>query len=112
MSIRVALVLTYHHFVAIGVAEPGSKHDKKLRDAVRTTEQLPAGCEEDADKGYQGLGQQVQVVTIQDMATRQVPCLTAETPIKKPTGQALTADQQAFNHALNAICLRVGHGIG
>ena len=104
-----------HRFVAISEAMPGAKHDKKLSDELRTTERLPTGCEVDADKGYQGLDQQVQVVTIQDTTTgeaRQVPRLTVKTPVKKAKGQALTEEQQAFNHALNAIRVRVEHCIG
>ena len=104
-----------HHLVAISVAVPGAKHDKKLSDELRTTDRLPDGCEVDADKGYQGLAQQVQLVTVRDEATgaeQQVPRLTVQTPYKKPKGQALTDAQRAFNQALNAVRVRVEHCIG
>ncbi len=104
-----------HHFLAISVGVPGAKHDKKLSDDLHTTDRLPDGCEVDADKGYQGLDQQVQVVTVRDPVTgaeQSVPRLTVQTPYKKPKGQELTDKQRAFNHALNAVRVRVEHCIG
>jgi hypothetical protein len=104
-----------HHILAISVGVPGAKHDKKLSDEVRTLERLPDGCEVDADKGYQGLDQRVQVVTVRDEATgaeAQVPRLRVQTPYKKPKGQELTDEQQAFNRALGAVRVRVEHCIG
>lgn len=104
-----------HKIVAISEAVPGAKHDKKLSDEVRTLERLPDGCEADADKGYQGLAQQVTLVTVRNAETgaeQQVPRLTVQTPIKKPKGQELTDAQKAFNRALNAIRVRAEHCIG
>jgi DDE superfamily endonuclease len=104
-----------HHIAAISEAVPGAKHDKKLSDALRTTDRLPDGCEVDADKGYQGLDQQVDRVTIHDAAPgadQQIPRLTVKTPIKKAKGQELTEEQKAFNRQLNAVRVRVEHWIG
>ena len=104
-----------HHVVAISEAVPGAKHDKKLSDAVKTVERLPDECEANADKGYQGLADQVTLVTVRNAETgeeQQVPRLTVHTPIKKPKGQELTDEQKAFNHQLGAIRVRVEHCIG
>lgn len=104
-----------HHVVAISEAVPGAEHDKKLSDDVRTIERLPDGCEADADKGYQGLADQVSLVTIRNVETgmeQQVPRLTVRTPFKKPKGKELTVEQKAFNQQLSAIRVRVEHCIG
>jgi hypothetical protein len=104
-----------HHIVAISEAVPGAVHDKKLSDQVQTIERLPDGCEADADKGYQGLADQVTLVTVRNVETgeeQQVPRITVQTPIKKPKGQELTDEQKAFNHQLGAIRVRVEHCIG
>jgi hypothetical protein len=104
-----------HHIVAISEAVPGAKHDKKLCDEVKTMDRLPDGCEADADKGYQGLAQQVTVVTVRNVETgdeQQVPRLTVKTPFKKPKGHALTDEQKAFNRQLATIRVRVEHCIG
>jgi len=104
-----------HHLVAISEAVPGAMHDKKLSDEVKTVERLPEGCEADADKGYQGLAQQVPLVTVRNAETGeefQVPRLTVYTPIKKPKGQELTEAQKAFNRQLDALRVRVEHCIG
>ncbi len=104
-----------HHIVAISEAVPGAEHDKKLSDAVQTLDRLPEGCEADADKGYQGLAEQVRWVTIHNAETgveQQVPRLTVRTPFKKPKGKELTAEQKAFNQQLGAIRVRVEHCIG
>jgi hypothetical protein len=72
-----------HHIIAISAAVPGAQHDKKLSDNVKTVDRLPDGCEADADKGYQGLAQQVSVVTVRNPETgeeQQVPRLTVQTP--------------------------------
>ena len=101
--------------MAISEGVPGAKHDKKLSDAVKTIERLPDGCEADADKGYQGLTDQVEVVTIRNAETgveQQVPRLTVQTPFKKPKGKELTAEQKAFNLQLSAIRVRIEHCIG
>ena len=104
-----------HHIWAISQAVPGTIHDKKLSDQVQTLEHLPDGCEADADKGYQGLAAQVKRVTVvspETAETQAVPRLTVNTPHKKPKGEVLTEDQQAFNTALSAIRVRVEHCIG
>ncbi|MBI3422262.1 MAG: transposase [Acidobacteria bacterium] len=104
-----------HHIAAISEATPGAKHDKKLSDEVKTVERLPDGCEADADKGYQGLADQVALVTVRNAETgeeQHVPRLTVQTPIKKPKGQELTDEQKAFNRQLGAIRVRVEHCIG
>lgn len=104
-----------HHIAAISEAVPGAEHDKKLSDDVQTLARLPDGCEADADKGYQGLANQVTLVTIRNVETgiqQQVPRLTVRTPFKKPRGGELTVEQKAFNHELSAIRVRVEHCIG
>jgi hypothetical protein len=104
-----------HHIVAISEAVPGAKYDKKLSDEVKTVERLPDGCETNAAKGYQGLADQVTLVTVRNAETgeeQQVPCLTVHTPIRKPKGQELIDEQKAFNHQLGAIRVRVEHCIG
>lgn len=58
-----------HHIVAISTPVPGAMHDKKLSDEVQTLERLPAGCEVDADKGYQDMADQVSGVTIRNPDT-------------------------------------------
>jgi len=104
-----------HHIVAISAAVPGAEHDKKLSDDVQTIERLPDGCEADADKGYQGLAEQVTLVTIRNAETgveQQMPRLIVRTPFKKPKGGELTVEQKAFNQQLGAIRVRVEHCIG
>ena len=104
-----------HHIAAISEAVPGADHDKKLSDEVQTIARLPDGCEADADKGYQGLADQVTLVTIRNAETgldQQVPRLTVRTPFKKPRGGELTDEQKAFNQQLSAIRVRVEHCIG
>ena len=104
-----------HHVEAISIAVPGALHDKKLCDRVRTVERLPTGCEADADKGYQGLADQVTLVTVYNVATgeeQQVPRVIIKTPFKKPKGQELTDEQKTFNRQLGAIRVRVEHCIG
>lgn len=104
-----------HHIEAISVAVPGAEHDKTLSDRVQTLARLPDSCEAAADKGYQGLANQVDSVTVIDPATgatRLIPRLIVNTPFKKPKGQALTGDQKGFNRRLGAIRIRVEHCIG
>lgn len=104
-----------HHVEALSVAVPGAMHDKKLCDRVRTVERLPDGCEADADKGYQGLADEVTLVTVYNVATgeeQQVPRVIIKTPFKKPKGQELTDEQETFNRQLGAIRVRVEHCIG
>src|SRR3990172_12253203 len=89
-----------HHLVEISTAVPGAQHDKSLSDDLRTVERLPDGCEADADKGYQGLAQQVSLVTVRNADTgeeQQVPRLSVQLPFKKPKGQELTEAQEMFN---------------
>jgi hypothetical protein len=104
-----------HHVEAISIAVPGALHDKKLCDRVRTVERLPTGCEADADKGYQGLADEVTLVTVYNVATgeeQHVPRVIIKTPFKKPKGQELTDEQKTFNRQLGAIRVRVEHCIG
>lgn len=104
-----------HHIAAISEAVSGAEHDKKLSDEVQTLAHLPDGCETDADKGYQGLADQVTLVTIRNVETgmeQQVPRLTVRTPFKKPRGGELTVEQKAFNQQLSTIRVRVEHCIG
>lgn len=104
-----------HHMAAISTAVAGAQHDKSLSDALRTVERLPDGCEADADKGYQGLAQQVSLVTVRNADTgeeQQVPRLSVQLPFKKPKGQELTEVQETFNRQLSAIRVRVEHCIG
>jgi hypothetical protein len=104
-----------HHIAAISEAVPGAEHDKKLSDEVQTLAHLPDGCETDADKGYQGLADQVTRVTVRNVETgveQQIPRLIVRTPFKKPRGGELTVEQKAFNQQLSAIRVRVEHCIG
>ena len=104
-----------HHILAISAAVPGKMHDKNLSDHLRTVERLPDGCEAVADKGYQGLAEQVSGVTVTDPQTgaeHQVPCLEVKTPFKKPKGQELTQEQQAFNTHLSKVRVRIEHCFG
>ncbi len=104
-----------HYIHAISESVPGATHDKTLSDNVRTIDYLPDGCEVDADKGYQGLAKQVDLVTVINSETgeeQEVARLLVQTPFKKPKGGELTEDQKAFNSALNAIRVRVEHCIG
>ncbi len=104
-----------HHIAALSVAVPGAEHDKSLSDRLHTLARLPKGCEAAADKGYQGLAAQVDLVRVTDATTgtiEVIPRLTVSTPFKKPKGQALTHDQNAFNRVLGALRIRVEHCIG
>jgi len=104
-----------HHIVAVRVAVGGATHDKTLCDDLATLARLPDGCEADADKGYQGLDKQVERITVLDQATgasEVVPRLVVKTPHKKPKGQELSEQQQAFNGAMSRIRIRVEHCIG
>ena len=104
-----------HHIKAISENVPGAEHDKTLSDEVRTLEHLPDGCELGADKGYQGLAQQVGEVTVIDVETgelQNIARLTVQTPHKKPKGGELTEEQIVFNASLSAVRIRVEHCIG
>lgn len=105
----------HHHIKAISVSVPGAKSDIKLSDEVGTMERLPADCEAQADKGYQGLDKRVGLVTVQDVETgaqKQVPRLIVKTPVKKPKGGDLNEEQKAYNRAIGQIRVRVEHCIG
>jgi hypothetical protein len=104
-----------HHIVAVSVAVGGATHDKTLCDHLSTLSRLPDGCEVDADKGYQGLHKQVELVSVLDEATGEselVPRLVVKTPHKKPKGDELSEQQKAFNAALSRIRIRAEHCIG
>jgi hypothetical protein len=115
-TLKTQMVADSQHYIhAISQAISGSLHDKKLADALQTIERLPDGCEADADKGYQGLAQQVTLVTVRDVQTgleHVIPRLTVKTPFKKPKGQELSAVQERFNQALGAIRVRIEHCFG
>ncbi|MBC8077941.1 MAG: transposase, partial [Chloroflexales bacterium] len=69
----------------------------------------------DADKGYQGLHKQVELVAVLDAATgtsELVPRLVVKTPHKKPKGQEVSEKQHAFNGAMRRIRIRVERCIG
>jgi hypothetical protein len=99
-----------HHIRAISVAVAGRVHDKTLAEQVDTVQRLPDACEASMDKAYQGLAEQVDVVT--DTQGRCSPCFTLKIPFKKPKGKSLSVQQKAFNHALSAIRVRIEHCIG
>jgi hypothetical protein len=104
-----------HHIKAISQHVPGAKSDKKLSDETKTVDRLPDDCYGKADKGYQGLAQQVSLVTLVNPDTGElieVPRLTLETPFKKPKGGELTEAQLEFNGLLSAIRVRIEHCIG
>jgi len=104
-----------HHILAISASAPGAMHDKKLSDEVQTLERLPNGCEVDADKGYQGMADQVSLVTVcnpENGIEQQIPRLTVYTPFKKMKGKELTEQQEEFNSQLSAVRVRVEHCIG
>jgi len=104
-----------HHILAISEAVPGKMHDKNLSDHLQTVERLPDGCEADADKGYQGLAEQVSQVTVTDPQTgaeQQVPRLEVKTPVKKPKGKELTEEQHTFTTPLSQVRVRIEHCIG
>lgn len=104
-----------HHIVAISVAVGGATHDKTLCDQLDTLSRLPDGCEADADKGYQGLHKQVELVSVLDQATglsELVPRLVVKTPHKKPKGDELSEQQKEFNAVLSRIRIRAEHCIG
>jgi hypothetical protein len=103
-----------HHILAISASVPGAMHDKKLSDEVQTLKRLPDGCEADADKGYQGMAEQVSLITVCNPETgiEQIPRLTVCTPFKKMKGKELTEQQEEFNSQLSAIRVRVEHCIG
>jgi hypothetical protein len=103
------------HIVAISEAVPGKTHDKNLSAHLQTVARLPDGCEADADKGYQGLAEQVSQVTVTDPETggeHLVPRLVVKTPVKKPRGKALTQEHQAFNTELSKVRVRIEHCLG
>jgi hypothetical protein len=104
-----------HHIAAISVSVPGAKGDKKLSDELKTVQRVPDGSELEADKGYQGLAKQVELVTVRNAETgqeEQVPRLTVKTPFKKPKGGELNQEQKAFNKELGSIRVRIEHCIG
>jgi hypothetical protein len=104
-----------HHIVAISAAVPGTKHDKRLCDGLRTLERLPDGAEVKLDKGYQGVAAQVELVTVRDATTgqeQQVARLRVQTPTKKPRGGELADEQKASNRTINTVRVRAEHGIG
>lgn len=104
-----------HHIVAISVAFPGAMSDKKLCDTLATVERLPDDCQAAADKGYQGVAQQVTSFSCLDLQTGEVtqtPRLTLHTPFKKPKEAELSEQQEEFNQTLATWRIRIEHCIG
>jgi hypothetical protein len=103
------------HIVALSDAVPGKTPDKKLSAHLQTVERLPDGCEADADKGDQGLADQVSQVIgpgAETGAAQPVPRLQVKLPFKKPKGKELTEEQHAFNTHLSQVRVRIEHGLG
>ena len=103
------------HMVAISEAGPGKTHDKNLSAHLQTVARLPDGGEAAADKGYQGLAEQVRQVTVTDPETgaeQLVPRLAVKTPFKKPRGKELTQEHHAFNTELSKVRVRIEHCLG
>ena len=95
---------------ALSAAVPGTMHDKNLSAHLQTRERVPDGCEAEADKGSQGLVEQVSQVTLTDPQTgadQQVPRLTVKTPGKQPKGKELTPEPHAFNTHLSQVRVRL-----
>jgi len=115
-TLKTQLVASEEHWIeAISEAVPGAQHDKTLSDALHTIERLPNGCEADADKGYQGLDKQVDMVKIfnqESGESQEIARLTVHTPYKKPKGGELSEEQKAFNSLINTVRVRVEHCIG
>jgi hypothetical protein len=99
-----------HHIRAISVAVAGRIPDKTLAEAVDTVQRLPDDCEASMDKAYQGLAEQVEVVT--DSQGICVPCFTLKIPFKKPKGKPLSTQHKIFNQELSAIRVRIEHCLG
>jgi hypothetical protein len=103
------------HMLAIRAAVPGKLHDKKLSAHLHTVERLPDGGEAAADKGYQGLAEQVSQVTVTDPQTgaeQQAPRLKVKTPGKKPQGKEVPQEHHAFNPELSKVRVRIEPCIG
>ena len=93
----------------------GRRMTKKLSDEARTLERLPDGCTVNADKAYQGMSEQVGLITVvnpETEETQQVPRVTIRIPFKKQKGKELTKEEHAFNQQLGALRVRVEHCIG
>lgn len=104
-----------HHIVAITVLFPGTVSDKKICDQVATLERLPDDCHAAADKGYQGIAQEVPTKAVVDLETGEIlefPRFTCETPFKKPKAGELSEKQEEFNDSLASWRVRIEHCIG
>lgn len=99
-----------HHIQAISLAVPGCIHDKTLAEAVDTVQRLPDGCEALMDKGYQGLAEQVALLT--DTQDNAAPCFTLKIPLKKPKGKDLSPEQKSFNSLVSKLRVPIEHCIG
>lgn len=75
---------------AVGPAQEGRKHDKKIYDESRL--RTPPDIMSLGDLGYQGTG--------------------LEIPIKKPKNKSLSKDDKAYNTWFNALRVGVEHAIG
>ena len=104
-----------HHIVAISITLPGAVADKKLADTVASVARLPDDVQGAADKGYQGLPQQVDTRRLVDPTTGEItitPRLHFATPHKKPKGGELSQAQATSNQTLSAWRIRIEHCIG
>jgi hypothetical protein len=86
---------TGRHIVLLGGTTAGSRHDKRL--AEDDAPPFPPGSRVPSDSGYQGYA---------------VEGATVLTPINKPRGGELTADEKAVNTALSRHRIPVEHAIG
>jgi hypothetical protein len=81
--------------VFLGATTAGSRHDKRV--AEEDAPPFPPGSRVPSDSGYQGY---------------TVEGVSIITPLKKPRGGALTADEQAVNTRLSRFRVPVEHAIG
>jgi hypothetical protein len=95
---------------AIRVAVAGRVHDQTLAAEVDTLQRLPDNGEASMDQAYPGLAEQVDVVI--DAQAIAGPCFTLKIPFKKPKGNALSAEHNAFNRDRSAIRVRIDQCIG
>lgn len=104
-----------HHIVAISTPIHGSVHDNKLCSELKTLERLPQGCDVGVDKGYQGLENQISLVSVRNEQTgveEKVPRLAVYMPFKKPKTGKLTPQQKEANRRFCAVRVRIEHCIG
>ena len=86
---------TGRRVVFVGETRAGSMHDK--RAAEEDAPPFPVGSQGGGDSGYQGYAP---------------PNLTLTTPLKKPKGGELAAEEKAGNRRLAQVRIYVEHAIG